>query len=855
MPNPTAAALCVSAAPSSSCDDSVCAATTKKRAKRACVNCRQSKVACDQQRPCTRCTKHGIEDKCHDVPRKTKVVNKRAKKETSLPVIIAGQDGNGVSTLAASTSPSSPILLLQHHPRSSCRKLQEKHQTASTSNSSTTTSTSTTPTTTIDSSTTTLTSTTTPIVITKRSNLTSTSTTPLQLLQQKQQQAQQQQQQAAQQQQQQLNSSTNNLSPPQSPPSPRYTGNHQQDISNLVNTIKNNPHLQQQIQHYHQIKQQQQQYHQLQQLNNQILQQQQQNNSPIINNNNQHVPMYRFTANQQQQQLQQINNLACQSVSSSSLMSAIEDPTVNIVDNVVPANSNSSNSVAAGSNGIGLSQNNNLFIASSVFNNQQQQHNIDIESMLAKPLELSDPSPPPLVPSSHQDLSMFQNSCVMNPPSPLMLANLTMPSSPSSTFSTPTQHILASASSPDHSSSPGSPHLHHHQHQPQLGSFTNVVNEVVGSPSSPQQMSSDKPIKQEDGSSSSSPSNKPVLSNIQQAFENVLINLSTIVGTASAFQEPIAVGSSTSSAPFGYCSKSPFSIDGVPQQSQQPLLLGNGNNNNNNNNNGYGSNPSSCPDSPQQQQQQQPQLGDLLFAYKQQHNALTKLQNSNNNIITSNNNNNNTVHTIQPDLLVSELKKIHQSLDVITKFLHFPLSPQQQQQLQVNQSLQQLMHQQIERPLYDAPKNHIIPGNLWLPCLESIKQYTPRAKWGLPDRKVVEINQPFCKLLGYNSVTEFNDARSIWDEVVHHQIIPFTNRYAMEAIMKGIQRFQRPCVFKKKNGYYFSATILVEFDEYFTCFQTTILQKLTDFYEDISDDYLSRELRYKQACLALDDIF
>eukprot|EP01133_Synstelium_polycarpum_P011989 gene11989-14004_t len=46
-----------------------------KRVRRACLNCRSSKVACDQQRPCTRCVKQDIGHSCYDLPRK-----KREKK-------------------------------------------------------------------------------------------------------------------------------------------------------------------------------------------------------------------------------------------------------------------------------------------------------------------------------------------------------------------------------------------------------------------------------------------------------------------------------------------------------------------------------------------------------------------------------------------------------------------------------------------------------------------------------------------------------------------------------------------------------------------------------------------------------
>ena len=51
--------------------------TLKKRSqvKTACINCRKSKTGCSSQRPCRRCCSLGLEDTCHDAPRK-----KRGKK-------------------------------------------------------------------------------------------------------------------------------------------------------------------------------------------------------------------------------------------------------------------------------------------------------------------------------------------------------------------------------------------------------------------------------------------------------------------------------------------------------------------------------------------------------------------------------------------------------------------------------------------------------------------------------------------------------------------------------------------------------------------------------------------------------
>ncbi|EFA83019.1 fungal Zn2-Cys6 binuclear cluster domain-containing protein [Heterostelium album PN500] len=63
-----------------------------KRVRRACLNCRNSKVACDQQRPCTRCVKQEIGHTCYDLPRK-----KREKKIKQPP--------NGASAIIANNSP------------------------------------------------------------------------------------------------------------------------------------------------------------------------------------------------------------------------------------------------------------------------------------------------------------------------------------------------------------------------------------------------------------------------------------------------------------------------------------------------------------------------------------------------------------------------------------------------------------------------------------------------------------------------------------------------------------------------------------------------------------------------------
>eukprot|EP01133_Synstelium_polycarpum_P012600 gene12600-14786_t len=162
----------------------------------------------------------------------------------------------------------------------------------------------------------------------------------------------------------------------------------------------------------------------------------------------------------------------------------------------------------------------------------------------------------------------------------------------------------------------------------------------------------------------------------------------------------------------------------------------------------------------------------------------------------------------------------------------------------------------VPSPLRARPKESNHPWNS-LVALFRVKTSTPTSRWGFPDRNLIDISDTFCHMLGYDNVQDLRSTIStpvIWDDIVHFQIIPFTNRYAMEAVIKGIRRFQRPCLFKKKQGTFISATILVDFDASFTTYRITILQKLTEFYEEISSEYLTRELRAKNACLELDDI-
>ena len=44
--------------------------TKRKQVGRACANCRKSKTACSETRPCSRCVSHNVPDQCVDAPRK-----------------------------------------------------------------------------------------------------------------------------------------------------------------------------------------------------------------------------------------------------------------------------------------------------------------------------------------------------------------------------------------------------------------------------------------------------------------------------------------------------------------------------------------------------------------------------------------------------------------------------------------------------------------------------------------------------------------------------------------------------------------------------------------------------------------
>jgi len=57
--------------------------TKRSRAKRACLNCKKSKTACDDTRPCTRCVGAGLAESCIDVERKRSKRKKEPARSSS----------------------------------------------------------------------------------------------------------------------------------------------------------------------------------------------------------------------------------------------------------------------------------------------------------------------------------------------------------------------------------------------------------------------------------------------------------------------------------------------------------------------------------------------------------------------------------------------------------------------------------------------------------------------------------------------------------------------------------------------------------------------------------------------------
>lgn len=57
--------------------------TKRKQVGIACSNCRRSKTACDEFRPCTRCVSRGMGDACVDAPKKRRAKKNKGEKPTA----------------------------------------------------------------------------------------------------------------------------------------------------------------------------------------------------------------------------------------------------------------------------------------------------------------------------------------------------------------------------------------------------------------------------------------------------------------------------------------------------------------------------------------------------------------------------------------------------------------------------------------------------------------------------------------------------------------------------------------------------------------------------------------------------
>jgi hypothetical protein len=53
----------------------------RKQVKSACINCRKRKTGCDDERPCSKCVRNGLEATCIDVPRKKRTSNRKRSQQ------------------------------------------------------------------------------------------------------------------------------------------------------------------------------------------------------------------------------------------------------------------------------------------------------------------------------------------------------------------------------------------------------------------------------------------------------------------------------------------------------------------------------------------------------------------------------------------------------------------------------------------------------------------------------------------------------------------------------------------------------------------------------------------------------
>lgn len=84
--------------------------------KNACVHCRTSKVACDEERPCRRCVNRGVSESCVDAPQRTRG-RKRVRRAPSVVAIrVADADGERSATPLSPTGTTPPATSLQSWP-------------------------------------------------------------------------------------------------------------------------------------------------------------------------------------------------------------------------------------------------------------------------------------------------------------------------------------------------------------------------------------------------------------------------------------------------------------------------------------------------------------------------------------------------------------------------------------------------------------------------------------------------------------------------------------------------------------------------------------------------------------------
>jgi len=79
--------------------------------RKACIPCRNAKVGCDNQRPCSRCVKHGFENTCVDAVRKQRLT-KKSRAETNPAYELEKGTSSPDTTSPDLLVPPSPITFL-----------------------------------------------------------------------------------------------------------------------------------------------------------------------------------------------------------------------------------------------------------------------------------------------------------------------------------------------------------------------------------------------------------------------------------------------------------------------------------------------------------------------------------------------------------------------------------------------------------------------------------------------------------------------------------------------------------------------------------------------------------------------